>query len=320
MGNYSQNHNWRKTMSKKNQHKVMANSKCHDTEYRRMSHHELISGGSAGHLVATPRITSPTSGGIDFDGQITASPFWTIRSVYEGDHDYSRWQLSHTSDFDKVWTESIIREGNLTSWTPGSVVGSGQEWFVRVRYGSDGHRSGNSEPISFTTYQRKCLDSEEAGSKDLSFGSYREFYPGTDEMKKEVWYKNGLKYHAWWYSPSFTEIWYKDGVEVHSEEMFPDPDEEDGRGFDPGLPLRDLDQPLAQPEDYDVLDAYWVCWKQPYISNTHIGFVEDISDSRKNGTSPVMCMSLAIDDIALEKQLDKLHEIDEATGGYRMHE
>ncbi len=140
-------------------------------------------------------------------------------------------------------------------------------------------------------YRRSCLDSEEAGSKDVSFGVFREFYPGTDQMKKEVWYKDGVKYHAWWGCPSFTEIWYKDGVEVHSEEMF-DIDIKNPRDkatgellfnrsqFDaPGQGV--LNQPSNQPEDYDGLDAYWVCWT--VLEDGHV--VEEISDSRSRSSA-----------------------------------
>ena len=102
---------------------------------------------SPAFLVGTPTITAPTTGAVDFNGEITASAYTTI-AAYTGTHEFTHWELSYTSDFAIIELESTT--GNLTSWTP--VVGVAlQLCYVRVRYGSDSHLSGNSDSISFTT-------------------------------------------------------------------------------------------------------------------------------------------------------------------------
>jgi 6-phosphogluconolactonase (cycloisomerase 2 family) len=102
---------------------------------------------SPAFLVGTPTITAPTTGAVDFNGEITASAYATI-DTYTGTHDFTHWELSYTSDFAIIELESTT--GNVTSWTP-SVGVALQLCYVRVRYGSDSHLSGNSDSISFTT-------------------------------------------------------------------------------------------------------------------------------------------------------------------------
>jgi len=102
---------------------------------------------SPAFLVGTPTITAPTTGAVDFNGEITASAYTTI-AAYTGTHEFTHWELSYTSDFAIIELESTT--GNVTSWTP-SVGVALQLCYVRVRYGSDSHLSGNSDSISFTT-------------------------------------------------------------------------------------------------------------------------------------------------------------------------
>ena len=98
-------------------------------------------------LIATPTITSPLNGAVDFTGTITKSAFATAES-YTGVLDFAHWQLSYTSDFASIEQESTV--GNLETWTP-SVDLPLQECFIRVKDGSDGHRSGWCPTITFTT-------------------------------------------------------------------------------------------------------------------------------------------------------------------------
>ena len=97
--------------------------------------------------ITTPTITSPTTGAIDFTGTVTKSAFATSTS-YAGALDYANWQLSYTADFAIIQQESTV--GNLTTWTP-SVGAALQLCYIRVKDGSDGHRSGWSPTVSFTT-------------------------------------------------------------------------------------------------------------------------------------------------------------------------
>lgn len=97
--------------------------------------------------IITPTITAPTTGAIDFIGTATKSAFATSSS-YAGILDFAHWQLSFTSDFANIELESIV--GNLETWTP-SVGLPLQLCYIRVKDGSDGHRSGWSPTVSFTT-------------------------------------------------------------------------------------------------------------------------------------------------------------------------
>lgn len=108
---------------------------------------ESLLGGIDVSLITTPTITSPTTGAIDFIGTATKSAFATSSS-YAGVLDYANWQLSYTSDFAIIQQESTV--GNLTTWTP-SVGLPLQLCYIRVKDGSDGHRSGWSPTVSFTT-------------------------------------------------------------------------------------------------------------------------------------------------------------------------
>jgi sugar lactone lactonase YvrE len=102
---------------------------------------------SPAFLVGSPTITSPATGAVDFNGEITASAYTTI-AAYTGTHDLTRWELSYTSDFAIIELESTA--GNITTWTP--FVGIAlQQCYVRLRYSSDSHLSGYSDSISFTT-------------------------------------------------------------------------------------------------------------------------------------------------------------------------
>lgn len=97
--------------------------------------------------VLTPTINFPIDGAIDFIGTITKSEFQTSDN-YTGTLDFCHWQLSFTQDFSIIELESTV--GNLTSWKP-SIGASLTLCYVRVKDGSDGHRSGWSQAISFTT-------------------------------------------------------------------------------------------------------------------------------------------------------------------------
>ena len=99
------------------------------------------------YLIGTPSITSPTTGSVDFNGEITSSVMTSV-PAFDGIHDFTHWELSYTSDFTIIELESTT--GNLTSWTPVTGLPS-QQCFVRVRYGSDSHLSDNSDTITFTT-------------------------------------------------------------------------------------------------------------------------------------------------------------------------
>ena len=106
-----------------------------------------VAGGLGSAIITTPSITFPTSGATGFIGTITKSAFASTN--YAGALDFAHWQLSFTSDFASIEQEST--SGNLTTWTPSNTGLDLQTCYVRVMDGSDGHRSGWSPTVSFTT-------------------------------------------------------------------------------------------------------------------------------------------------------------------------
>lgn len=96
--------------------------------------------------IVTPTITTPTTGAVDFMGEITAT--YTTSASYAGVQDWVRWEAGN-SDFSVIY-DSYEGASNLLSWTP-SIGLALTVVYVRVKQGSDGHRSSYSPTISFTT-------------------------------------------------------------------------------------------------------------------------------------------------------------------------
>lgn len=107
---------------------------------------ESLIGGVETTLITTPTITTPTNGAVNFIGEIITT--YTTSASYAGVQDWVRWEAGN-SDFSVIY-DSYEGASNLLSWTPAvglalTVV------YVRVKQGSDGHRSSYSPTISFTT-------------------------------------------------------------------------------------------------------------------------------------------------------------------------
>ena len=94
-----------------------------------------------------PVITSPVNGTIDFIGNVTAT--YDTSESFAGVQDWVLWEASTDADFISI-VDSYEGNSNLTSWAP-SIGLALTEIFVRVRQGSDGHRSKYSGVVSFTT-------------------------------------------------------------------------------------------------------------------------------------------------------------------------
>lgn len=103
-------------------------------------------GGMGVSQIVTPTITTPTTGAIDFTGAVTAT--YTTSASYVGVQDWVRWEAGN-SDFSVIY-DSYEGASNLLSWTP-SVGLAPTVVYMRVKQGSDGHRSGWSPTVSFTT-------------------------------------------------------------------------------------------------------------------------------------------------------------------------
>lgn len=94
-----------------------------------------------------PVITSPTNGAIDFNGAVVAT--YTTATNFVGAQDYVSWEAATDSAFTAI-VASYSGSGNLLSWTP-SVGLALTVIYVRVKQGSDSHRSSWSDTISYTT-------------------------------------------------------------------------------------------------------------------------------------------------------------------------
>lgn len=96
--------------------------------------------------IVIPTITTPTTGAIDFTGAVTAT--YTTSASYVGVQDWVRWEAGN-SDFSVIY-DSYEGASNLLSWTP-SIGLALTTVHAHVKQGSDGHRSGWSPTVSFTT-------------------------------------------------------------------------------------------------------------------------------------------------------------------------
>ena len=97
--------------------------------------------------ILQPIITNPIDGAVWFHGNVEAV-FGTSES-YSGAQDWVKWEASTDADFTNI-IDTYEGNSNLTSWAP-SIGLALTEIFVRVRQGSDGHRSKYSEVVSYTT-------------------------------------------------------------------------------------------------------------------------------------------------------------------------
>ena len=98
-------------------------------------------------IVAKPVITSPTSGTVDYIGAITAT--YATAGTYAGGQDYVKWEAATDIGFTAI-VASYEGSSNLTSWTPAVALPLATV-YVRVKMGSDGHRSVWSDTINFVT-------------------------------------------------------------------------------------------------------------------------------------------------------------------------
>lgn len=102
---------------------------------------------TAGRLINKPVITSPASGTTDYTGAVTAT--YSTDESYQGTQDYVKWEASTDSSFNTI-VDSYEGSSNLLTWTP-SIGAPLTTVYIRVKQGSDGHRSEWSESINFTT-------------------------------------------------------------------------------------------------------------------------------------------------------------------------
>lgn len=104
-------------------------------------------GGMDVSPIVTPTITTPTTGAVDFMGEITAT--YTTSASYVGVQDWVLWEAATDATFTTI-VDSYEGASNLLSWTP-SIGLALTVVYVRVKQGSDGHRSSYCPTISFTT-------------------------------------------------------------------------------------------------------------------------------------------------------------------------
>lgn len=98
-------------------------------------------------IIATPEITSPTTGTTDYDGIITASDF-ALRSVMKQyPHTGTTWQYATDVNFKNILKEEYIHKTANNPLTTTSCSYYGISTYVRVRYHSNSSKSYWSEPV-----------------------------------------------------------------------------------------------------------------------------------------------------------------------------
>jgi len=98
-----------------------------------------------GMAIFRPIVTFPLNGAVNFNGIVTST--YQPTSNFVGDQDYVRYELSLLDDF-SVLEDSYEGTDNLSSWNPDISI-SDQVYYLRVKQGSDFHRSSWSTTISF---------------------------------------------------------------------------------------------------------------------------------------------------------------------------
>lgn len=99
-------------------------------------------------MIMDPIITSPSTGVIDYSGNFISSPYETS-DTYKGSLEEVVWELSNNITFQNI-LESVSYT-SITPYKPGISLDPIIEYYVRVRYISDSHKSRWSEIVSFTT-------------------------------------------------------------------------------------------------------------------------------------------------------------------------
>lgn len=99
-------------------------------------------------MIVTPTIVAPSTGITDYKGEFLSSPYETY-DIYKGSLDEVVWELSKNKTF-----QDIIDSVSFTDvkpYKPSVILDPITEYYVRVRYISDSHKTCWSEVISFTT-------------------------------------------------------------------------------------------------------------------------------------------------------------------------
>ena len=99
-------------------------------------------------MIMDPIITSPSTGVIDYSDKFISSPYETS-DTYKGSLEEVIWELSNNITFQNI-LESVSYT-SITPYKPGISLDPITEYYVRVRYISDSHKSRWSEIVSFTT-------------------------------------------------------------------------------------------------------------------------------------------------------------------------
>ena len=107
----------------------------------------LSAAGVGGPLINTPVILSPASGTTYAGNTLTGSNV-AFSSSYAGSLDNVEYQASIFSNFSNTFFESFSTNTLTTVITPPPI--GGLVFYVRLRYGSDNHRSNYSNTISYT--------------------------------------------------------------------------------------------------------------------------------------------------------------------------
>ena len=122
-------------------------------------------------VINTPVILTPISGStLEFGDSIVASNYSTS-SEYVGALEYSEWHVATDSEFTNiVHNESV---SNATSYTVDGSLDESTAYYMRVRYASNGHVSGWSGTMNFTTglVTRYGVDWDEVNDTYLRTGT-----------------------------------------------------------------------------------------------------------------------------------------------------
>lgn len=99
-------------------------------------------------MIMTPIITAPSTGVIDPNDVFISSPYETY-DTYKGFLEEVVWELSNNIAFQNI-LESVSFT-SVTPYKPGISLDPITDYYIRVRYISDSHKSRWSEIVSFTT-------------------------------------------------------------------------------------------------------------------------------------------------------------------------
>jgi len=110
----------------------------------------IIDKNTAGKVLNTPTILTPTDGAIGYTGLATGSNMSIYSTVYTGVHTSSDWEVSTDINFTNIVYSSYQDTVNLTS-IPVYGASVSTDYYIRVRYSSNNNTSLWSTPVHYVS-------------------------------------------------------------------------------------------------------------------------------------------------------------------------